>query len=75
MFVNILVGLAFQILGYLIMPKQKQELPSESELDDPTVESKPICRVWGSVTITSPQLVGKWDKAMVKRKANAGHKK
>ena len=69
MFINILVGLAFQIVGYLIQPKQKQELPSESDLDDPTVESKPITRVWGSVTIESPQLIGKWDKQMVKRSA------
>lgn len=74
MFVNILVGLAFQIVGYLIQPKQKQDLPSESDLDDPTVEAKPICRVWGSVTIESPQLIGKWDKQMVKRKANTSKK-
>ena len=74
MFVNILVSLAFQIIGYMMLPKQKQELPAESELDDPTVEAKPITRVWGSVTIESPQLVGKWDKQMVKRKADTSKK-
>ena len=75
MWVNILVGLAFQIIGFLIMPKPKQELPSESDLEEPTSEAKPICRVWGSVTIESPQLIGKWDKQRILRKANLGGKK
>lgn len=72
--INIVVGLAMQILGYLIMPKAKQELPSESELDEPTVQSKPISRVWGSVTIESPQIIGKWDKQLIKRKAKMDKK-
>ena len=67
--INIIVGLAMQILGYLIMPKPKQELPSESELDEPTVQSKPMPRVWGSITVESPQIIGKWDKQLIKRKA------
>lgn len=74
MFPNILIGLAFQIIGYLIQPKPKQELPVESDLDEPTVESKPIIRVTGSVTINSPQLIGKWDKAMDKRDADQAKK-
>lgn len=69
MFWNIIVGIALQLLGFLIMPKPKQELPAESDLDDPTVASKPIPRVWGSVTIESPQIIGKWDKELIKRKA------
>lgn len=74
MFVNVIVGLVFQIVGYLLLPKDKTELPAESDLDDPTVEAKPITRVWGSVTIESPQLIGKWDKQMVKRKADTSKK-
>ena len=74
MFPQILIGLAFQIIGYLITPKPKQELPVESELDEPTVESKPIGRAWGSVTIESPQLVGKWDKELNQRDAKQDKK-
>lgn len=73
-FINILVGVAFQIVGYMLTPKTKTELPAESDLDEPTVEAKPIPRIWGSVTIESPQLIAKWDKQMVKRKASTSKK-
>lgn len=69
MFLQLLIGIAFQILGYLLMPKEKTKLPTIDELKEPTTASKPIARVWGSVTIESPQLVGKWDKSMVTRRA------
>lgn len=68
MFLQLLLGVALQILGYLLMPKDKQKLPSKDDLKEPTVQSKPIPRVFGSITIESPQVIGKWDKEMVKRK-------
>lgn len=68
MFWNILVGLLFQIAGYYLAPKEKQELPTTDDLEEPEVESRPIPRVTGSVTITSPQIIGAWDKAAIRRK-------
>lgn len=77
MFVNILVSMGMMIVGYMLQSSRSSsstEMPAESELDDPTVESKPVARVWGSVTIDSPQLIGKWDKQMVKRRADTDKK-
>lgn len=69
MFLQLFIGLAFSILGYLLVPKPKQKLPTLDDLKEPTAASKPIQRVFGSVTIESPQVIGKWDKQMSQRRA------
>lgn len=69
---GILVGLAFQILGYLLAPRPEgQEPPSKDDVETPTAErGKPIPVVFGSVTIMSPNNIGMWDKAVSERETD-----
>ena len=75
--VNIVVGVALQVMGYLLMPKPKTEKPpSTADLDEPTAESgRPIPILFGSMRGASPNLIGAWDKESVHRKADVGGKK
>lgn len=67
---RLLVGIALQVLGYLLAPKPKQaKPPSTSDLEDPTAEAgRPIPVIFGSVTIQSPNNLGFWDKKVATRK-------
>lgn len=67
---RLLVGVALQVLGYLLAPKPKQQKPpAVSDVDDPTAEAgRPIPVTFGSVTIQSPNNLGFWDKAISTRK-------
>lgn len=64
------IGIAFQVLGYLLGPRQKAEKPpAVSDIDDPTAEAgRPIPVIFGSVTISSLNNLGFWDKAISTRK-------
>lgn len=75
--VNIVVGVALQVIGYLLMPKPKAEKPiATSDLDEPTSEAgRPIPILFGSMRVTAPNLIGAWDKEAVHRKADVGGKK
>lgn len=67
---RLLVGIALQVLGYLLAPKPKQQKPpAVSDLEDPTAEAgRPIPVIFGSVTIQSPNNLGFWDKDISTRK-------
>lgn len=69
--VVIQIGLAvgMLILSYLLTPKPKgPKPPSVDELDEPSAEAgKPIPKVFGSMMLTSPNLLMYADKAIEKR--------
>lgn len=67
---QLLLGVGMMILGYLLMPKPKfKKPPSTEDLDDPTAESgRPIPVIFGSLMVTSPNIIGFWDKESRHRK-------
>lgn len=73
---NFIVGLAFMIIGYLLMPKPKGPKPAEvSEMDAPTAEAGiEVTVVFGDIMIQQPNFLGWWDKTYVKRKESVGKK-
>lgn len=75
--VTLLIGIALNVIGYLLMPKPKQPKPPEmADQEEPTAESgRPIPVVFGSMTISSPNNMGWWDKEMLTRDVSTGGKK
>jgi len=74
---QLLVGIGLQVLGYLLAPKpKKQKPPTVEDFDTPTAEAgRPIPVIFGSITISSPNLLWSGDKAVRTRKAKSGGKK
>jgi len=74
---SLLIGVAFQVIGYLLMPKAKGPKPEAArEQDRQTAESgKPIPVIFGSMTLSSGNLLGEFDKEMITRQAGSGGKK
>jgi len=74
---QLLIGIALNVAGYLLMPKPKTAKPEAAkEQERQTAESgKPITVVFGSLTIESSNLVGEFDKEMLTREVSAGGKK
>ncbi len=75
-FTQLLVGIALQVIGYLLMPKPPApEPPQLSDWDDPTAEAgRPIPVVFGSMTIKGMNILGMWDKAISWRKPKKSNK-
>ncbi len=73
-FVQLLVGIALNVIGYLLMPKPKPPKPPELEdLENPTAEAgRPIPVVFGSVTVSGLNILWYGDKEIVTRKAGGG---
>lgn len=65
-FIPLLVGLALNIIAYLIMPKPKAPKPqAASDLEDPTAEAgRPIPVVFGTVTIKGLNIIWFGEKNM-----------
>lgn len=63
------IGVGMLILSYFLAPKPKGEKPpSVDDIDDPSAEAgKPIPKVFGSMMLTSPNLLLYADKAISKR--------
>lgn len=77
-FVQLLIGLALNIVAYLIMPKPKQEQPAEvKDLEDPTAEAgRPLPVVFGSVLVKGLNVMDFGDKQTIMRKLrSSGGKK
>ncbi len=56
---QLLVGVALQVIGYLLMGSPKSEKPDEvKDLEDPTAESgRPIPVVFGEIEVTGVNIV------------------
>lgn len=51
------VALVVNVVAYLLMPKPKRSSPQTQDLREPTARAdQPRGRVWGEMTITSPNV-------------------
>lgn len=77
-FITLLIGLAINIVAYLIMPKPKQPQPAETkDLQDPTAEAgRPLPVVFGSIRVQGLNVIWFGDKSTVMRtlKSSGGKK-
>lgn len=69
-FLNLLIGLALMIIGYVLMPRPKQAKPeAATDMEGPTAEAgRAIPVVFGDITIKSPNFLWWGDKETVMRK-------
>ena len=65
-FIPLLIGLALNVVAYLLMPKPKQAKPEAAkDMESPTAEAgREIPVVFGEMTIKSPNCLWFGDKAM-----------
>ncbi len=75
-FIQLAVGLALNVIGYLLMPKPKQpKPPALKDLEGPTAEAgRPIPVVMGSMTIVGLNNLGDWDKQIRTRETKVSKK-
>lgn len=68
--VQLLIGIALNIIAYLIAPKPKAEQGAETkDLDDPTAEAgKPVPVVWGTMTVKGLNILWFGEKETVMKK-------
>lgn len=76
-FVQLLIGLAINIIAYLILPKPKVEKPpAAADLEDPVAEAgKPLPVLSGSMTIKGLNILYWGEKQKIIRMISAGGKK
>lgn len=76
--IALLVGLALNIIAYLIMPKPKQpKPPAAKDLEDPTAEAgRPMPVVFGTITVKGGNIVWFGEKSLKEyEKKEGGGKK
>lgn len=68
--VQLLIGIALNIIDYLIVSKPKAEQSAETkDLDDPTAEAgKPVPVVWGTMTVKGLNILWFGEKETVMKK-------
>lgn len=66
---QLLIGIALQVIGFLLTPKPKApKPPAAKDLENPTAEAgRPIPVVFGSLTISSVNNLGYWEKETITR--------
>ena len=71
--VALLIAVVFQVISYVLQPKPKPPKPEAAkELDNPVAEAGiPITKVFGRVTVTSPNVLFFGDKAIKNYRINA----
>ena len=76
-FVQLLIGLALNIIAYLIMPKPKPPKPEAAkDLENPVAEAgKPIPVVSGSITVKGLNILWFGENQTVNRTIKEGGKK
>ena len=76
-FVQLLIGLALNIVAYLIMPKPKQPKPEAAkDLENPTAEAgRPIPVVSGSITVKGLNILWFGENRTNNRTIKEGGKK
>ena len=74
---NIIIGLAFMILGYVLMPKPKREKPDEvTEMEGPVAEAgMAIPKVFGDMHVKRPNYLWWGDKRFIERNMGGRKKK
>lgn len=73
---NIIIGLAFMVLGYLLMPKPKVVRPETTEMEGPTSEAgRAIPVLFGDKIIKDPNYLWWGEKTYVERTEGGGGKK
>lgn len=76
MIIQLIIGLALLILGYVLTPKQPEPKDSTSEMDSPTAEAGRIVpRLFGDKTIYGANFLGWWDKQYKRKEDDSGSKK
>lgn len=73
-FIALLIGLALNIIAYLIMPKPKQPKPEAAkDMDDPTAESgRPVPVVFGTITVKGGNILWFGEKSLEERDVDEG---
>lgn len=68
-FLQLLLGVALNIVAYLLAPKPPQQQPAEvKDLDDPVAEAgKPLPVVFGSIRVQGLNIMWFGDKETVQR--------
>lgn len=76
-FLQLLIGLAINIIAYLIMPKPKQPKPPEAQdMEDPTSEAgRPVPVAFGTIEVKGLNFLWWGDKLKVERNKDEGSKK
>jgi uncharacterized membrane protein len=71
--INLIVGIALQAIGYLLMPKSKSSKDSTvTDMENPTAEGgRPIPVVFGEIEVTGVNIVWFGDKATTTREIDA----
>lgn len=71
--IQLIVGLAISVIGYLIMPKPKSQKSGEvSDLDSPTAEAgRPIPVPFGEMWVTGINCLWFGEKETTSRKVKA----
>lgn len=71
--INLIVGLLFMVIGYLIMPRPKRPKREIQEMDAPTAQAgRTIPLLLGHKRIKDPNFLWYGDKAYVDRMDNSG---
>lgn len=73
-FIPLLVGLALNIIAYLIMPKPKQPKPEAAkDAEDPVAEAgKPLPVLSGSITVKGLNIIFFGEKSLSVRTISEG---
>lgn len=75
-FLHLLIGLAFAVVGYLIMPKPKPpKPPAVKDMENPTAEAgRPIPVLFGTMTIKGSNILWFGEKQSIEHKKSGGGK-
>lgn len=76
-FATLLIGLAINVVAYLIMPKAKAPQPAETQdMDNPTNSTgSPIMVIWGTPRIKGLNILLTANRKTVKKTYKEGGKK
>lgn len=71
--IQLVVAVALAVIAYALAPKPKREKPPETkDLENPTADAgRPIPVVFGSVTVTGPNVLWYGDKGKREYKVKA----
>lgn len=73
-FLQLLIGVAISVIGYMIMPKPKPpKPPAVRDMENPTAEAgRPIPVVFGTVTVMGANIIDYREKQSVEHNKPKG---